>query len=130
MSVHATPSHTSHSKRSKYKRPHSTASIRNHQVGTASWYGGRDIGRLTANGERYHRMAITAAHRKLPFNTRVLVTNLKNGKTVVVRINDRGPYVKGRIIDLSLEAAKRIDLIQPGLTQVHLQILDSSWNPV
>ncbi len=100
-----------------------SASFPGAQIGKASWYGGRDIGRLTASGERYGRMDVTAAHRQLPFNSRVLVTNLRNGKQVVVRINDRGPYVKGRIIDLSFEAAKCIGMVSTGVIPVHLQIL-------
>ena len=94
------------------------------EVGTASWYGGPDIGRLTACGERYRRTDVTAAHRRIHFNTQVLVTNLKNGKKVVVRVNDRGPYIKGRIIDLSYEAAKQIDIVHSGVTKVRLQILE------
>lgn len=74
--------------------------------GTASWYGGRWIGRLTANGETYRAGDITAAHKKLPFNTRVRVVDLKTGNSLIVRINNRGPFVKGRIIDLSVAAAK------------------------
>jgi len=101
----------------------SASSLPGAQVGKASWYGGYDIGRLTASGERYRRMDVTAAHRRLPFNTWVLVTNLRNGKQVVVRINDRGPYVKGRIIDLSFEAAKSIGMVNTGVTPVHLLIL-------
>ncbi|PWU10656.1 MAG: septal ring lytic transglycosylase RlpA family lipoprotein [Verrucomicrobia bacterium] len=101
----------------------STGSMQDTQVGKASWYGGRDIGRLTASGECYHRRDITAAHRQLPFNTRVLVTNLRNGRQVVVRINDRGPYIKGRIIDLSFEAAKSIGMVKSGVTSVHLRVL-------
>jgi len=93
------------------------------QEGIASYYGGRWIGRLTANGERYRANDVTAAHKKLPFNSMVRVTNLKNGKSVVVRINNRGPYVKGRIIDLSIAAAKQIDMISAGITKVRLEVL-------
>jgi len=77
----------------------------------------------TASGERYDMNDLTAAHRTLPFNTRVKVTNLSNGKSVVVRINDRGPFKKNRIIDLSLAAAKKIDLIGPGSAKVRLDIV-------
>jgi len=81
------------------------------EFGKASFYGGKDIGKLTANGERYHASNCTAAHKRLPFNTMVRVTNLKNGKSVLVRINDRGPFVKGRTIDLTMVAARQIEMI-------------------
>ena len=93
------------------------------EEGIASYYGGRWIGRLTANGERYRAADMTAAHKKLPFNSIVRVTSLRNGKSVVVRINNRGPYVKGRIIDLSVAAAKQIDLIASGITKVRIEVL-------
>lgn len=91
--------------------------------GMASWYGGKFHGRLTANGERYNKNGISAAHKTLPFGTRVRVRNLNNGRTIEVRINDRGPFVKGRIIDLSKGAAKKIDMIQDGVVPVELTIL-------
>jgi rare lipoprotein A len=93
------------------------------QHGFASWYGHPFHGRITANGEIYDMGKLTAAHKKLPFNTKVRVTNLSNGKSVTVRINDRGPYVKGRIIDLSKEAAHRIDMVEAGISMVKLSIL-------
>ncbi|HIE29617.1 TPA: septal ring lytic transglycosylase RlpA family protein [Candidatus Poribacteria bacterium] len=93
------------------------------QYGIASWYGPPFHGRLTANGEIYDMSKLTAAHKELPFNTRVRVTNLDNGKSVVVRINDRGPFVKGRIIDLSKEAARMIDMVNAGISVVELSIL-------
>ncbi len=93
------------------------------QTGIASWYGNPFHGRQTANGEIYDMNKLTAAHKKLPFNTKVRVTNLTNGKSVIVRINDRGPFVKGRIIDLSRKAARRIDMIGPGTAKVQLDIL-------
>jgi len=93
------------------------------ETGTASWYGGRWIGRLTANGEHYRKDDMTAAHKKLPFNTMVRVVNLKNNKSTVVRINNRGPYVKGRIIDLSVCAAKEIGTYEAGVSKVRLEIL-------
>ena len=77
------------------------------ESGVASWYGPKFHGRLTANGEKYDMDGITAAHRTLPFNSEVVVENLDNGKTVQVRINDRGPYAKDRIIDLSKGAAEK-----------------------
>lgn len=92
-------------------------------TGTASWYGGKFIGRKTANGEIFTSQSLTAANKTLPFGTRVLVTNLNNGKSVIVRINDRGPYVGDRIIDLSYAAAKAIDMIGTGTAMVRLEIV-------
>jgi rare lipoprotein A len=89
-------------------------------TGWASFY---KSGRLTANGERFNPMGLTAAHRKLPFGTRVKVTNLRNGKSVIVRINDRGPFIKGRVIDLSLGAAKVIGLHKSGVAKISFVIL-------
>ena len=94
-----------------------------YQIGQASYYGKKFHGRKTANGERFDMYAMTAAHRKLPFGTEVRVTNLVNGRSVVVRINDRGPFVRGRIIDLSYGAAKEIGLIQSGVAKVKLDIV-------
>jgi rare lipoprotein A len=96
------------------------------QHGKASWYGKPFHGRLTASGERYDMHAPTAAHKSLPFGTRVRVTNLDNGKHTVVRINDRGPFVKGRIIDLSYGAAKQIQMLQSGVVRVKLEVLSRS----
>jgi len=93
------------------------------QLGKASYYGGRWIGRLTANGEHYRRDDCTAAHKKLPFNTMVRVTNLKNGKSVIVRINNRGPYARGRILDLSMVAARKIEMIGDGIVPVRAEVL-------
>jgi len=93
------------------------------QKGEASWYGPGFNGKKTANGEIFDMYKLTAAHKKLPFGTRVKVTNLQNGKSVVVRINDRGPFVKGRIIDLSKKAAQQIGLIKPGHAPVKIVIL-------
>jgi len=93
------------------------------EFGKASYYGGRWIGRLTANGERYRASDCTAAHKRLPFNTVVRVTNMKNGKSVVVRINNRGPYAKGRILDLSMVAARKIDMIGDGIVKVKAEVL-------
>jgi len=95
-----------------------------YQQGLASWYGPRFHGRRTANGERFNKFLLTAAHRTLPFNTRVRVTNLQNGRSVVVRINDRGPYVRGRIIDLSYGAARLLGMQARGVVLVKVEILD------
>lgn len=97
--------------------------------GVASWYGPDFHGKPTANGETYNQNEMTAAHRTLPFNTVVRVTNLDNGKSVDVRINDRGPYAHNRIIDLSYAAARKVDMIGPGTARVRLQLV-SSEQPV
>ncbi|MDX1368951.1 septal ring lytic transglycosylase RlpA family protein [Pseudomonas sp.] len=91
--------------------------------GRASYYGARHHGKKTASGERFDQHALTAAHRSLPFGSRVLVTNLRNDKSVVVRINDRGPFVRGRIIDVSRQAAERLDMLRAGVVPVRVQQL-------
>ena len=93
--------------------------------GLASWYGPGYAGRLTANGEIFNPAEMTAAHKTLPFNTVVKVTRLDTGASVVVRVNDRGPYVGGRIIDVSEGAAKVLDLIAKGVTEVSVEILQT-----
>lgn len=90
-------------------------------VGLASYYGRKFHGRRTASGERYDMKAMTAAHPVLAFGSRVEVTNLKNGRKVQVRINDRGPFIKGRIIDLSYAAAKRIGMLSQGVAKVSVR---------
>jgi rare lipoprotein A len=94
------------------------------QTGMASYYAKEFDGRTTANGERFDMHALTAAHRTLPFNTRVKVTNLSSGLEVYVRINDRGPFRKDRIIDLSFAAAEKIGLIGPGTAEVELMVMN------
>jgi rare lipoprotein A len=94
-----------------------------YQVGKASWYGKRFQGRETASGERYDMYDLTAAHRRLPLGTLVRVTNLRNGQSVVVRINDRGPVFRTRIIDLSYEAARALHMKAEGVQWVRLDIL-------
>lgn len=94
--------------------------IKKIESGRASWYGPNFHGKLTANGEEYDMNALTAAHRTLPFNSIVKVVNLDNGESVKVRINDRGPYAKNRIIDLSKGAAKSINMIGNGTANVEL----------
>ncbi|MCF3932997.1 septal ring lytic transglycosylase RlpA family protein [Acuticoccus sp. M5D2P5] len=91
--------------------------------GTASYYGKRFHGRMTANGERFNMNAMTAAHKSLPFGTKVKVTNTKNGRSVVVRINDRGPFVGRRVIDLSRGAAAALDMVNDGLAKVTMEIM-------
>jgi rare lipoprotein A len=93
------------------------------ESGIASWYGGKFHGRKTACGERYNMYAKTAAHKTLPLQTMVLVKNLENGREMVVRINDRGPFVKGRIIDLSLTAARELNIVQKGTARVRVSAL-------
>jgi rare lipoprotein A len=92
--------------------------------GVASYYARQFHGRRTASGERFDMAAMTAAHRTLPFGSKVRVTNPANGQSVVVRINDRGPFHQGRIIDVSEAAAKRLGLIAPGKARVTLDLLD------
>ena len=94
------------------------------QRGIASWYGPGFHGRRTANGERFNQNAMTAAHRSLPIGTMVTVRNLENGRTVRVRINDRGPYIRGRVIDLSRAAARALGIIEDGVARVALE-----WHP-
>ncbi|MBX7148245.1 septal ring lytic transglycosylase RlpA family protein [bacterium] len=99
------------------------ADVVNTLFGRASWYGKGFHGRRTANGERYNMYAHTAAHKTLPFGTYVRVTNLVNDKTTLVRINDRGPFVKGRVLDLSLAAAKDVGIYQTGVGEIKLEVL-------
>ena len=101
-------------------------------VMTASWYGPRFHGKLTANGEQYDQMALTAAHKSLPFGTVLQVTNLKNGKSVIVRINDRGPFIEGRDLDLSKGTALTLGMIDRGVIKVKVSEvkLNSDTNPI
>ncbi|HQH72091.1 MAG TPA: septal ring lytic transglycosylase RlpA family protein [bacterium] len=92
------------------------------QVGLASWYGKDFHGRKTASGESFNMYGMTAAHPSLPFDTRVKVTNLENRRSVTLRINDRGPNVRGRIIDVSLAAARELEFEQQGLAQVKVEV--------
>jgi len=93
------------------------------QDGMASYYGARFAGRRTASGERFDPRALTAAHPELPFGTRVRVTNLDNGRSITVRINDRGPFAGGRIVDLSWGAARALDMLRRGVARVRLEVL-------
>ena len=94
------------------------------EFGKASYYAMKFQSRKTASGERFNNSAMTAAHKTLPFGTRVVVTNLKNGKTVTVRINDRGPFVRGRIIDLSQAAFAKIENLEKGLAEVKISVVN------
>jgi rare lipoprotein A (peptidoglycan hydrolase) len=95
------------------------------ETGMASWYGRDHQGKKTAAGERFDMNQLTAAHRTLPLNTTVRVTNIENQKTVKVRINDRGPYVRTRIIDLSSRAARALDIVDDGTAKVRLEVFAS-----
>ncbi|MFC1518085.1 septal ring lytic transglycosylase RlpA family protein [Pseudomonadota bacterium] len=95
-------------------------------VGQASWYGSKFHGRLTASGEKYNMRAYTAAHKTLPFGTIVRVTNTGNNKSIDVKINDRGPFVKGRVIDLSQKAFQQIASVDQGIVAIKIDILDDS----
>ena len=93
------------------------------ETGVASFYGDEFKGRRMASGERYDPTDLIAAHRTLPFGTRVRVTNLANGHDVVVTVQDRGPFVKGRVVDVSREAAEQLDFVRQGTTRVKLEPL-------
>jgi rare lipoprotein A len=95
-----------------------------HQIGTASWYGGKFHGRLTASGTRFDKRRLTAAHRTLPLGTKARIVNLENGRSVEVTVTDRGPYVRGRIIDLSEKAAQLLGMEKSGLAAVSIEISD------
>ena len=94
-------------------------------TGVVSWYGGKFHGRKTATGEMYDKHELTAAHKSLPFGTKVKVTNIRNGKSVVVEINDRGPYAKSRVLDLSQAAFSEIGHTNTGVMQVEYEIMNS-----
>ncbi|HEX7503040.1 MAG TPA: septal ring lytic transglycosylase RlpA family protein, partial [Acidobacteriota bacterium] len=93
------------------------------QTGVASWYGDDFHGKVTANGEIYDMHKLTAAHQDLPFHTLVEVENMENGKRVLVRVNDRGPFLKERIIDLSFKAAQRLEIAEKGTAEVSLRVV-------
>lgn len=94
-----------------------------YETGIASWYGPGFHGNLTANGEVYDMYGISAAHKTLPFGTIVRVVEIETGRSIVVRINDRGPFIEGRIIDLSKGAAEKLGIVEKGITKVGLRIL-------
>lgn len=101
--------------------PSASTEVSGSETGLASFYSESYNGRKTANGEIFHSSALTAAHKTLPFGTKVKVINLKNGKSVKVRINDRGPFISGRIIDLTKAAAKKIDMVNDGVVKVKIR---------
>jgi rare lipoprotein A len=98
------------------------------QTGIASWYGPGFHGEATASGIVYNQNDLTAAHQTLPLGTRVMVTNVNNGRSVEVLINDRGPFAKGRIIDLSHAAAQSLDMIVPGTAPVRIEVIEAPYN--
>ena len=103
--------------------PAMAADVVQKQIGRASWYGTRQHGQTTASGETFDRTALTAAHPTLPMNSRVRVTNLANGRSVVVRINDRGPKTRSRVIDLSQHAAEMLGMKRRGVATVKVEVL-------
>lgn len=109
-------------------RPGSSG-VKAHEKGTASWYGVRFHGRRTANGERFDMNELTAAHPSLPFGTLLEVRNVRTGRSVVVRVNDRGPFSKNRIIDLSFAAAREIGLVLSGTAPVELFLVEKGGAP-
>lgn len=95
----------------------------NAQTGTASWYGPNFHGRRAADGSVYDMHKLTAAHKTLPFGTLLRVTNLRNGRSVVVRVTDRGPFIRGRILDVSYAAACRLGMVESGLARVRIEVV-------
>jgi len=93
------------------------------EVGLASYYGGRFQGRTTASGARFDKHALTCAHRSAPFGTRLLITELERGRSVVVTVNDRGPFARGRVVDLSLAAARKLGIVERGVARVRVERL-------
>jgi rare lipoprotein A len=110
---------------SKVRVPEPSTSSRLSQTGIASWYGPGFHGKATASGDIYNQNEFTAAHQTLPLGTRVVVTNLENGNVTEVTINDRGPFAKGRIIDLSHSAAQMLNMVGPGTALVRVDVLES-----
>ena len=100
------------------------------QIGKASYYSKRATGRLTASGDRLHHDSLTCAHRSYPFGTLLQVTNPSNGRMIVVRVNDRGPFVRGRIVDLSWAAAKVLDILSTGVANVIVEPLEHFHIPM
>jgi len=99
--------------------------IKRVEVGLASWYGEKFHGRRTASGKVYDMYQLTAAHKTLPLGTSVIVTHVNNGKSVEVTVNDRGPFVRGRIIDLSYAAAQALEMVEQGVAKVRVEVLDT-----
>ncbi|HJP32971.1 MAG TPA: septal ring lytic transglycosylase RlpA family protein [Candidatus Latescibacteria bacterium] len=106
--------------------PQNISTANAYQVGTSSYYGKKFHGRKTANGETFNMYKLTAAHRVLPLGTIAKVTNLANGRWVVVKVNDRGPFIEGRILDLSFAAALEIEMVQQGTAKVMIEIVEAA----
>lgn len=100
-----------------------TTKAQANQTGMASYYGPKFHGKRTASGERFNQNAMTAAHRTAPFGSQLRVTNVASGKSVIVRVNDRGPFIRGRIVDVSTVAARQLGLVQRGVGRVRVQRL-------
>lgn len=113
-------------KKKSLKEQHKNTARKHYQSGVASYYADKFNGRRTANGERFNNAELTAAHKTLPFGTLVEVTNMRNGRSVVVRVNDRGPYSHARVIDLSKTAARQLGMHHSGTAHVKLAVLDKS----
>lgn len=113
-----------HAKQTRHQSVHAVKSAHK-MVGLASFYAAKFNNRRTASGEKFNNNALTAAHKSLPFGTKLKVTNLRNGLSVLVRVNDRGPYVKGRIIDLSKAAARKIGIGRAGTARVKLEVVNN-----
>lgn len=124
----APPKQQKRARRLKLPQQISMGPVRIRLSGMASWYGPGFHGNRSASGERFNQNALTAAHRSLPFGTKVRVTNVRNGRSVVVRINDRGPFTRGRIIDLSAAAARIVGVMQSGVAPVRVEVLGSQRN--
>ncbi len=129
----AAPSHSARERlrKTNIRDPHQRERITSLKVvyGKASYYGPKFHGKKTASGEIFDMYALTAAHRNWPFNTICRVTNLKNQKTVIVRINDRGPFVAGRVLDLSYAAARALDALKEGVIEVKIEVLQyGEWD--
>lgn len=105
--------------------PGAISTAKAYQVGVASYYGKKFHGRLTANGEVFNMYKLTAAHRVLPLGTVVKVTHLANGRWVVVKVNDRGPFIEGRILDLSFAAALELEMVEAGTAEVMIEIVEA-----
>jgi len=107
-----------------------TAHAQDDFKGTASFYADKFVGQKTANGDIYNHYKYTCAHKTLPFGTKLRVTNLDNNKSVIVIVNDRGPFVKSRVLDLSKSAAQQINMLHKGLANVYVEILDGNSLPI
>ncbi len=127
MSCTSSPRYGTTTRGKKIKSKHQVAR-KKELVGVSSYYGKDFHGKLTANGEVYDMYGITAAHKTLPLNTIARVTNLSNNQSIILRINDRGPFVKGRILDCSYGAAVKLDFVNEGTAKVKIEIIELGDN--